>query len=460
MTISSTACQASSNNQPSRGPGAPVQAPADVLLDVVRRYGTPTYAYDLEIIRSQVAKLRTHLPAAVDVVYSLKANASLALCGFLADAGLGADVASAGELATALAAGFTPERIFVSGPDKSPAMRAQLRSAPAALLSVDSVSELRILGDRSPSPPTSLPKGERGASAPQRALLRLRPDFCSFASCSAGPDSRFGLVGDELPACRPHLASAGVRVVGFHVFAGSQVLDAEGIIHHMRGALDLALRAAKVLGLAPEIINLGGGFGIPYGAGDEEMDLERVGQELRSLVDRAAPAKLMLELGRYLVAQAGWYLTTVIAQQTHQGRPAVVVDGGTHQRGDMCGLGLRKKAFPPTVLVGSSSPRVPTDVLGCLSLPSDVLAESSPLPPLAPGDVLAFPNAGAYGLSASPIFFHGHPAPAEVAFSGTTMELIRERQSSESVLAGQNPLSARRGVYPPAESGSELVKRP
>lgn len=395
------------------------------LLEVVRRYGTPTYAYDLDSIQSQVAKLHSEIPHEVDVVYSLKANASLGLCGFLAGCGLGADVASAGELATAVEAGFTPARIFVSGPDKSPAILAQIRTVPQALLSVDSLSELSVLAN---------------LERPHRALLRLRPDFCSFAACSAGPDSRFGLVADDLPGCRPHLAGRGIQVVGFHVFAGSQVLEADGIIHHLRGALDQSLRAAKVLGLSPQIINLGGGFGIPYGADDAELDLALVGGELRSLVDRAAPARLMLELGRYLVAQAGWYLTTVIAQQTHQGRRAVVVDGGTHQRGDMCGLGLRRKAFPPTVLGGLSSPLAPTDVLGCLSLPSDVLAESSPLPQLSPGDVLAFPNAGAYGLTASPTLFHGHPPPAEVAFVGTKTELIRGRPSSRSLLEGQSLL--------------------
>ena len=118
----------------------------------------------------------------------------------------------------------------------------------------------------------------------------------------------------------------------------------------------------------------------------------------------------MLELGRYVVAQAGWYLTTVIARQTHQGRPAVVVDGGSHQRGDLCGLGLRRRAFAPLALTGRDGVLRATDVLGCLSLPGDVLTESGLLPHLSPGDVLAFPNAGAYGLTASPTLFHGHPA--------------------------------------------------
>src|SRR5262249_43799457 len=147
-----------------------------------------------------------------------------------------------------------------------------------------------------------------------------------------------------------------------------------------------------------------------------------------------------IELGRYVVAQAGWYLTTVIAHQTHQGRQAVVVDGGTHQRGDLCGLGLRRRAVPPVPLMPRPASSTATDVLGCLSLPADVLAEASALPPLSLGDVLAFPNAGAYGLTASPLLFHGHPAPAEVAFTGGAIEQIRARVPTRSILEAQNHL--------------------
>jgi diaminopimelate decarboxylase len=393
------------------------------LLAVARRYGTPTYGYDLSRIRSQIAKLRAHLPPAIQILYSLKANASLGLCSFMADRELGADVASAGELLTALEAGFPPRRIFVSGPDKSPALLAQLEAAPQALLSIDSFSELRMLAGRDQQHP---------------ALLRLRPDFSSFAACATGAGLRFGLLLEDLPRCREYLVSRGIKVIGFHVFAGSQVLKAEGIIQHLRGAMNLCRRAADLLGITPEIIDLGGGFGIPYGPADQELDLAPIGDELGVLLDRLSPTRLILELGRYLVAPSGWYLTTVLAHQKHGGREAVVVDGGVHQRGDLCGLGLRTKAFPPVVLDKQQSAlAVPTDVLGCLSLPSDILTESGWLPPLSVGDVLAFPNAGAYGLLASPALFHGHPAPAEVAFEGTKMQLIRARKPVASILDGQ-----------------------
>jgi diaminopimelate decarboxylase len=400
---------------------APVEPPVQTLLAVARRYGTPAYAYDINRIRTQIAALQTRFPPAVGLFYSLKANPSLGLCGVIAAHGLGADVVSAGELITALEAGFPPERIFASGPYKSPEMLSHLRSLPEALLSVDSLSELQMLAGQEP---------------PCRALLRLRPDFGSAAVVATGAGTRFGIVLDDLPRCREYLAT-GVRVVGFHVFCGSQVMDTAEIVHHLRRSLQLTLRAADRLGIVPEVLNLGGGFGIPYGPGEEELDLAPIAEELASLVHQASPARIVLELGRYVVAQAGWYLTTVVARQTHAGREAVVVDGGTHQRADVCGLSLRTRALPPLALGKKEPPGILTDVLGCLSSPADILAEAAALPPLSPGDVLAFPNAGAYGLSASPTLFHCYPAPAEVAFEGATVEPMRARLPAQSLLDGQ-----------------------
>jgi diaminopimelate decarboxylase len=395
----------------------------NALGRIAERYGTPTYAFDQRRLRAQAEKLRAHLPGEIEILYSLKANASLGICDVLAECGLGADVASAGELAIAVEAGFPPARIFVAGPYKSPETISQLGSLPEAVVSMDSASELETIAR---------------AALPNRLVLRLRPDFCSHAVCSAGSDSRFGVCFDELPRCRAAARSHGLRIAGFHVFAGSQVLQAEQVTQHLRGAMDLSCRAADALGITPELVNLGGGFGIPYGPGQEELDLALVGDELARLVDRAAPARIVLELGRYLVAQAGWYLTTVVGHQRHRGREAVVVDGGTHQRADMCGLGLRTKAHPPLVLDAEVDAMRPTDVLGCLSLPADVLAEAAALPPLSPGNVLAFANAGAYGVWSSPAIFHAYPLPAEVAFDAASIQLMRPRKPAQSMLDDQH----------------------
>ncbi|MBC7820551.1 MAG: alanine racemase [Planctomycetaceae bacterium] len=398
------------------------------LLEIVRRYGTPTYAFDVQRLREQVEKLRTHLPAGVEILYSLKANASLGICDVLSSYGIGADVASAGELATAVEAGFPSRRIFVAGPFKLPETLAQLRELPEAVISVDSPSELHMLAEH---------------HLPNPIVLRLRPDFGSQAIVAAGHESRFGFVGEDVSACRKLVNSRAVNVIGFHVFSGSQYLNAEGIVAHLRGALAISLRAAEELGTAPALLNLGGGFGIPYAATADELDLGIIGKELAMIAKRVPTTRIVLELGRYLVAQAGWYLTSVLGHQTFQGRPAVVVDGGTHQRADMCGLCLRTKARPPVALDAPMSELTPTDVLGCLSLPADVLCESSLLPRLDPGHVLAFANAGAYGLWSSPAMFHGSPLPAEVAFDGSEIQLMRERRSARSILDDQRHVNVR-----------------
>jgi diaminopimelate decarboxylase len=254
---------------------------------------------------------------------------------------------------------------------------------------------------------------------------------------SAGRECRFGFTAEDLQTCRPAIGSNGINVIGFHVFAGSQVLAAEKVVGHLRRAFDISRRAADTLGIEPKLFNLGGGFGIPYAVDDKELNLVPISDALRSMIEQATPVRLVLELGRYLVAQAGWYLTSVLGLQTHQGRPAVVVDGGTHQRADLCGLCLRSKARPEALAAAPTSSRVATDVLGCLSLPADVLAESTLLPPLAPGDVLGFPDAGAYGLWSSPALFHGSPLPAEVAFDGSRIQLMRTRRLACSILDDQ-----------------------
>jgi diaminopimelate decarboxylase len=397
------------------------------LLRIARQHGTPAYAYDLLRVRSQVDKLRTQLPEHVEILYSIKANGSLGISSVIAKCGIGADVASAGELVTAIEAGYPPARIFVAGPYKSPETVALLRSLPEALVSIDSRSELSSLAR---------------AALPNRAVLRLRPDFESAAAVAAGPDARFGIPPEELADCRAIVASGAIDVIGFHVFAGSQVLRSAGVVGHLRATIDQALRSAEVLGIDLKYLNLGGGFGVPYAAGEKELDLAPISEELDALFERAGRPRFAFELGRYLVAQAGWYLTSVVGHQTYQGRPAVVVDGGTHQRADLCGLGLRCKADPPLVLDAPGSPLTATDVLGCLSLPADVLAEASPLPALEPGNILAFGNAGAYGLCSSPTLFHGHPLPAEVAFDGSEIVVMRCAQTARRLLEGQTTVGA------------------
>ncbi len=397
-------------------------ATSEILVEIAARFGTPSYAFDIRRIRQQVDKLRLHLPDQVDLLYSFKANASLGICDVLEDCGVGAEVASAGELATAIEAGFSDQRIFVTGPFKSAETLSLLENLPAAVISVDSPGELEALSE---------------LAIPQAVVLRLRPDFGSCAVVEAGSESRFGFTAADLGRAAELLDSSPIELLGFHIFSGSQMLDTSALNDQLGRAMELALRSADRLGIQPSLINLGGGFGIPYGPTDEEIELAVLGEALARQVELASPARIVVELGRYLVAQSGWYLTSVLDQQTLQGRRAVVVDGGTHQRGDMCGLNLSTDAHPPHLLAAEQSPLEATDVLGCLSLPSDILARAAMLPTTVAGQVLAFANAGAYGVWSSPAAFHGSPLPAEVAFDGTSIQLMRERKPAQGILDGQ-----------------------
>jgi len=419
---------------------APVEVSLEALARIARIYGTPAYAYDVDRLERQAQRLRSALPPSVQVLYSLKANPTIGLCRRIAEWGFGAEVVSIGELQAAIQAGFPAHRVLASGPYKSPEMLGFLSRMPETVISIDSVSELETLGR---------------CELTNRIILRLRPDFASSAVMNMGAGSRFGIPFEELEMCRKILDASDLSVVGFHVFAGSQVLDAQAVVRHLYAAQQLVSRAADLLQCSPEILNLGGGLGVPYAADEHDLDLEPIGHALDDLARRVEPAKILIELGRYLVAQSGWYLTKIVAHQTCMGRPAVVVDGGIHQRADLCGLNLRTRAVPPIVLdARPEEPLRATDVLGCLCLPDDVLAEARLLPALSLGDVLAFPNAGAYGLSASPVLFLGHPQPVEIAFHESGMEVLRERLSC--VLIG-GPASSRAEPSPGESMQKEVL---
>ena len=394
-----------------------------MLLRAAESYGTPLYLYDLGHLQDRVAATLSFLPQSVDLLYSLKANPSLKICGLLSQLGLGADVASEGELEIAREANFPSHKTMVAGPYKSRELLSRLRSNPDVLLSIDSISEFESLT-------------ARGLSC--RSLLRLRPDLHLPELGNMSDFSRFGIPYSDLAECPTRFRSSDIQIAGFHVYSGSQILQAQQVIESLERAVALCNRAADCIGVFPERLNLGGGFGIPYARGEQELDLEPIAKELAVLSEKVKPARISLELGRYLVGPCGWYLTSVVAKQTRNGHPAVVVDGGVHHRADICGLNLPSRGHPPVVLMkDSGQPLSPTEVLGCLCLPNDVLATNCPLPPLSNGTVLAFPNSGAYGLSAAPTAFLGHSTPAEVGAYGDQLCILRPRGSAKDVLSRQ-----------------------
>ena len=375
---------------------------------------TPFYVVDRALLRTRVAGLRAALPAAVKLHYAMKANPMPALVQFMAGLVDGIDVASAGELQVALDAGADPAEVSFAGPGKRD---AELRQAVAAgvLVNVESLRELPVLA-----------AAAQDLGLPARVALRVNPDFelkGSGMKMGGGP-KQFGLDVELIPQALREvaaLAPMGLAFEGFHLYAGSQNLKAESICEAQRKSYELALRLAGHAPAPVRFLNLGGGFGIPYFPGEQRLDLAPIGANLAALAERARAelpqAALVIELGRYLVAEAGLYVCRVVDRKVSAGHVFLVCDGGLHHALAASGnFGqVVRKNYPVTVV-----PRRPTgrtelaSAVGPLCTPLDLLADRMTLPVAEPGDLVVVFQSGAYGPSASPQGFLSHPRCAEV----------------------------------------------
>jgi diaminopimelate decarboxylase len=385
----------------------------DVPLTVLAaRVGqTPFYAYDRALLRKRVGDLRSVLPQSVKLHYAMKANPMPALVGLMATLVEGIDVASAGELQVALDAGACASEISFAGPGKR---ESELRQAVASrvLVNVESLREVRLL--------------ERAASdlgLPARVAVRVNPDFelkGSGMKMGGGP-KQFGVDVEDVPGLLASIRSAGLAFEGFHLFAGSQNLRAESICEAQLQSFELALRLAEHAPSPVRFLNLGGGFGIPYFPGEKPLDLGPISSNLHALSERARAdmpeASLVLELGRYLVGEAGIYVARVIDRKVSRGHVFLITDGGLHHHLAASGnFGqVIRKNYPVTIGTrAGAGPREQASVVGPLCTPLDLLADRMELPVANVGDLVVVFQSGAYGASASPQDFLSHPRCVEV----------------------------------------------
>jgi diaminopimelate decarboxylase len=379
------------------------------LADRVGR--TPFYAYDRSLIATRVAELRAALPKSVKLHYAMKANPFPALVCFIAPLLEGIDIASGRELQLALDAGASPVEISFAGPGKS---AAELRQAVAAgiLINIESIREVLLLEALSSS-----------LGTPARVAVRVNPDFelkGSGMKMGGGP-KQFGVDVEEVPALLARIQSAGLAFEGFHLFAGSQNLRAESICEAQRQSFELALRLAEHAPSPVRFLNLGGGFGIPYFPGEQHLQLSAISSNLYELSERARAempeASLVIELGRYLVGEAGIYVARILERKVSRGQVFLITDGGLHHHLAASGnFGqVIRKNYPVTIGTRAGpGPREQASVVGPLCTPLDLLADRMELPVAAAGDLIVVFQSGAYGASASPQNFLSHPHCAEV----------------------------------------------
>lgn len=382
------------------------------LPELARRIGrTPFYAYDGSLITQRVELLRTRLPRLVRIHYAVKANPMPEVVRHLARLVDGLDIASAGELDVALASGMPRASISFAGPGKTD---VELVAALAAgvVVSLESEGEMERLAGLA----------RRGAARP-RVNVRVNPDFelrSSGMKMGGGPKP-FGVDAERVPAMLGRIGELRLDFQGFHIFSGAQNLRADAIAEAQRKSVELAVRLAEYAPGPVRMLNIGGGLGIPYFPGDDRLDVALLGRNLaeilRGLEERLPGARVALELGRFLVGEAGIYVCRVVDRKVSRGHVFLVTDGGLHHHlaaSGNFGQVLRKN-YP--VAVGNrlrGSERETVSVVGPLCTPLDVLAENMEMARADVGDLIIVFQSGAYGLTASPTAFLGHPPPAEV----------------------------------------------
>ncbi|MCF3103092.1 type III PLP-dependent enzyme [Streptomyces roseoverticillatus] len=385
------------------------------------RIPTPAYVYDVAEVRRNHDALRDALPAGAGLYYSLKANAHPSLLTVLRERGAHPEVCSTGELDAALGAGWPAADVLYTGPGKRDeevehALRLGVRQ-----FSVDSPYAIDQL-DRL--------AGRAGTAA--QCLLRVNDDqpvpgqglAMTGVASQFGADTRWVLDEPERFVSRPH-----AEVTGLHLYMGTNLGDVEALLGQFARSLTTAKTLTTALaehGVRIRVLDLGGGFGAPFAAEGERIDLSALRPRLTALLDEELPGRhddgthVVFESGRYLVGTAGVLLAAVLDVKRSHGKDVVVLESGINHLGGMSGL-RRLPALNPRLVPGAASgtddgdrePALDALVAGPLCTPLDTWARSAKLPALKPGDLLAVPNVGAYGLSASLVAFLGHPLPAE-----------------------------------------------
>jgi diaminopimelate decarboxylase len=375
--------------------------------------GTPLFVYDFAIVRQRVERFRASFRG-INLHYAIKANTYAPLLKEISSIVDGLDVASDGEMRAALAAGAEAGDISFAGPGKTD---AELVAAIDAGVTLNLESE----GEAERALATARRRGRRA-----RLAVRVNPDFEIRGSGMrmGGGAKPFGVDAERVPALVRRLIEAEADWRGFHIFAGSQALDADALIEAQRATIALAAALAGEVGQAPLLVNLGGGFGIPYFAGERPLDVETVGAALHEALKARpkilADSAFAIELGRWLVGEAGVYLARIVDRKLSHGKIFLVTDGGMHHQLAASGnFGqVVRRNYPVAIATRfADAPAEEATIVGCLCTPLDRLGDDVMLPRAEAGDLVAVFLAGAYGLSASPQAFLGH-APAREMLVG------------------------------------------
>ncbi len=400
------------------------------VSELAERFGTPLFVYDAALLRRNLQRLREAVGPRVDVYYSVKANPNPRVIDVMVAGGAGLEIASAAEYLRALKGGAKPEHIIFAGPGKGVDELDFVIERGIGEIHLETDTELEVVAEIAAARGIRVPVGVRvnPISAAQGGAMRM-----------GGKPAQFGFDEERLSEVTGKIRGLdSLDLKGLHLFAGTQILDADVLHDQWRHGLNLAKEMSDMLSAPISTLDLGGGLGVPYFKGDTELDLDRVKAFAHPLFDEAAAklpsTRFILEPGRYLAGSAGVYLTKVRAVKESRGQIYVVIDGGMHHHLAASGnLGqVIKKDYPQVLANRLGTPdEVTASIVGPLCTPLDTIGRKVALPLPKRGDLIAVLQSGAYGLSASPGGFLSQPMPAEVLVDMGKATVIRERGSFE-----------------------------
>jgi diaminopimelate decarboxylase len=390
--------------------------PDGVLLEIARQFGTPCYVYFPDRALARIQEIRARFQNLVGVSYAVKANPNRALLRRLQPAVDHLDVSSGGEILVAREAGFDPAHFTFVGPAKTDWELRLALEVGCGRIVVESVAEMERLNALT---------AERGGTC--AVILRINPTdlpqgYEVSMSMRATP---FGIDEENLDEALESLKTLrSLSFHGFHIYAGAQCLKNESIVENIENCARIFREFSERHSLQPRNLIFGSGFGIPYHERDEPIDLAMIAertlpifQSLRNNA-RTSDAELSLELGRWLVGEAGCYLSSVVRVKTSRGARIAILDGGMSQHlaasGNLGGVAKRNYPIFRVTPEREGDPNQAWDLSGCLCTNNDSLGEAVQLGSLEPGDVIGVASSGAYGLSFSPVHFTTHPPPWEI----------------------------------------------
>jgi len=397
--------------------------------ELAERFGTPLFVLDGERIRENYRRFRDAFSGweRVVIAYAYKANSTLAVCRLLQQEGAGAEVVSEGELRVALKVGVPPDRIFFNGNAKTE-REIELAVEKGVKLNLDSLEEVEVVGEVC-----------RRLGKKTEVGLRVNPGLevpTHPYIATGGKDSKFGMeldTGEALEGFRLALKE-GLPVKGIHCHLGSQLLDLSPFREGTERVVGFMEELKSRLGLELEFVDLGGGLGVPERPGERGPSPEELASTILPVLERGRraglkPFTLVLEPGRYLVADAGLLLLRVEYVKPRQGRPTwVCVDGGINLLLRPALLGT----YYHMEVVGRRGKEELVNVAGPLCQAGDVIGRERRLPRPRRGDLLAVFNAGAYTFTMSSQYNH-RPRPAIVMVEGDRVEVVRKRESCEDL---------------------------